>query len=384
MITKKNMLVLGSADRNVGKTEFACRLIARYTTIQPVVAIKITTVKERDGKCPRGGEGCGVCTSLQGNYAITEEVSGPEGKDTTRMLEAGAHKVYWLRVLKEHLAEGVSSLLEMIPENAMIVCESNSLRQVLTPGVFLVIREKGSEAIKASCKEVIQFADHVFDFDGANWDISPDQCIFDNGQWKVSSPVSAAILAGGKSRRMHQDKSMMRFRDVPMIQHVVDQLSPWFHDIMIGANDTEKYAFLGLPIVQDEEPDKGPLMGILSCVAQAPSELVFVTGCDIPFISPAFIQHLIAQAADHDIVMPVGSDGRKEPLLALYRKSILKPARSIIAQGGRRIVDLLDHLDVCFTEMPDADWYYNLNTQEDVDAARQAITEKEETDHGLV
>ncbi len=384
MMTRSNMLVLGSAGRNVGKTEFACRLIARYAAIQTVVGVKITTVKERDGKCPRGGEGCGVCTSLQGNYAITEEVDGPADKDTTRMLEAGAHKVYWLRVLQEHLAEGVASLLELLPENAVIVCESNSLRQVLIPGLFLVVREKGSDAIKASCKDVIQFADRVFEFDGTDWDFDPQQCVFSNGRWQAAPRVGAAILAGGKSRRMGQDKSMMRFNGVPMIQHIARQLLPWFSEIVIGANDAETYAFLGLPVVHDEEPGRGPLMGILSCVAQSPCELVFVTGCDIPHMQLEFVQQLIAQAEGHDIVMPAWPDGRKEPLFALYRKSIVQPARAIIAAGGRRIVDLLEHVDVHFAEMPDTDWYRNLNTRADFDAASHALTEREETSHAHI
>ena len=370
---RNNMLVLGSAGRNVGKTEFACRLIARYAAIHTVVAIKITTIKERDGQCPRGGEGCGVCSSLQGNYAITEETDGPVGKDTTRMLKAGAHKVYWLRVLKEALAEGVSTLLKRIPNNALIVCESNSLRQVLIPGMFLVVREKGSDTIKETCNDVIEFADHVFEFDGADWDLFPEQCIFSNGEWTSSPRVGAAILAGGKSRRMGQDKSMMLFNEVPMIQHIAEQLKPWFSEIVIGANDDEKYAFLELPIVHDEAADKGPLMGILSCVAQSPCELVFVTGCDIPHMQLEFVQHLISQAEGHDIVMPAWPDGRKEPLFALYRKSIVQPAREIIASGGRRIVELLEHLDVHSVEMPDADWYHNLNTRADFDAATQVL-----------
>ena len=183
MITDSNILMIGSAGRNVGKTEFACRLISRYAETRPVVGVKVTTVKERDGKCPRGGDGCGVCTSLKGNYAITRESNGPPGKDTTRMFEAGAHVVYWLRVLKEHLAEGISELLELIPQDAPVVCESNSLRLVLKPGLFLIVREKNSAVMKQSCERVFHFADRVLDFDGAGWDLNPEQCHFGSDGW---------------------------------------------------------------------------------------------------------------------------------------------------------------------------------------------------------
>ncbi len=181
----ENMIIIGAAGRNVGKTEFACELIAKYANVANVIGIKITTIKEKDGKCPRGGEGCGVCSSLKGDYMITEETEGPAEKDTVRMLNAGAEKVYWLRVLREHLTEGVSELMKLIPKNACIICESNSARRVIEPGVFLIIREKGSTEIKHSCKKVAHFADEMIDFDGTGWSLQPDEIVFTNNRWKM-------------------------------------------------------------------------------------------------------------------------------------------------------------------------------------------------------
>ena len=95
------ILMIGAAARNVGKTEFACRLIAQWKGRQPVVGIKVTTVRERDGRCPRGGEGCGACSSLKTPYCITEEQNAEGHKDTCRMLRAGADSVFWLRAFAE-------------------------------------------------------------------------------------------------------------------------------------------------------------------------------------------------------------------------------------------------------------------------------------------
>ena len=97
MLKLQNMLLIGAADRNVGKTSFACSIIKKYSDSLPVVALKITVIKEKDGKCPRGGQGCGVCTSLSSDFLITEEFNSASGKDTSKMLVAGATKVFWLR-----------------------------------------------------------------------------------------------------------------------------------------------------------------------------------------------------------------------------------------------------------------------------------------------
>ena len=183
MIEKSNFIIIGAAGRNVGKTEFACKLIANYTKNENVIGIKITTINEKNGKCPRGGNGCGVCSSLAGNYCITEETGEAKDKDTVRMLNAGAEKVYWLRVLKEHLKEGIEKLLELIPDNACVVCESNSIRLVLKPGMFIVIKEKSTEDIKVSCYNVIHFADKIIEFNNNNWDNQPDYFCFENKTW---------------------------------------------------------------------------------------------------------------------------------------------------------------------------------------------------------
>ena len=114
MIKLDKMLMIGSAGSNVGKTELACALLNKFGKNHDIVGIKVTTVKEKDGQCPRGGKGCGVCSSLEGNFCITEETSRSSGKDTSRLLAAGAGRVFWIRVLKEHLVEGMNALLDVI------------------------------------------------------------------------------------------------------------------------------------------------------------------------------------------------------------------------------------------------------------------------------
>jgi hypothetical protein len=183
MIRVPNMILIGAAGRNVGKTEFACELIKRYHSTETVVGVKITTIREMDGKCPRGGDGCGVCTSLTQDYMITEESCGPEGKDTVRMLNAGAHQVLWLRVLKEALEEGVAALMKRIPNDACLVCESNSARLVIDPGVFIVVKEKGNDTIKKTCEAVMDRATTMISFSDMSWDITPGRFEFNEGTW---------------------------------------------------------------------------------------------------------------------------------------------------------------------------------------------------------
>ena len=108
------MLLIGSAGRNSGKTVLACRLLERWGRRIPIVAIKVTTIRGEEGSCPRGGEGCGVCSSLEGEFQIRREEETGLAKDTSRLLAAGADRVYWLCVREESLAAGMAALRERI------------------------------------------------------------------------------------------------------------------------------------------------------------------------------------------------------------------------------------------------------------------------------
>lgn len=367
MIEVPNMITIGAADRNVGKTEFACELISRYAQTETVFGVKITTIKEKNGQCPRGGDGCGVCSSLIGNYRITEERDGPSVKDTVRMLNAGAKKVFWLRVLHEHLEEGMRDLLTRIPENTCIVCESNSSRSIAKPGVFLVIKERGSDTIKQSCRNVIEFADQQITFNGQGWDVAPAQMNYTAGQWSIPRrrQATAIILAGGKSRRMGQDKSMLPIDGQSMIARIVEKLRPYFDELIISANEVEKYQFLGLPVIPDKVPGQGPLMGILSGVEQSLNDLNFVIACDVPEPDTDLILALLDQSEGFDIVMPQLGTDRYEPLIAVYRKSIIPHAEQILAKGQRRIIKLFDSCKVRFVDCSASHWNRNLNTTND-------------------
>ena len=115
MIKLDGMLMIGSAGANVGKTELACAILRKFGQLgEEIVGIKVTTINEKDGQCPRGGEGCGVCSSLEGVYLLTQEDDPASGKDTARLLAAGASRVYWLRVLRSHIEEGFTALLKIL------------------------------------------------------------------------------------------------------------------------------------------------------------------------------------------------------------------------------------------------------------------------------
>jgi len=369
-----NLVIIGATGRNNGKTEFACRLIGRYSKDLPVVGVKVTAINRSEGGCPRGKDSCGVCESLTGEFSIVEETQTGKGKDTSRMLKAGAQKVLWLKVDHRCLEKGFSELVGHLPEQALIVCESNSLRKVVEPGLFLVIRNALEKRIKKSCYEVIHFADKIISFDPPSWDVAPDRVQVKHGRWILREQATAIILAGGKGSRMGGvDKGLLPVGGEPLIAHIIRQLEDHFDEVIIGTNEVGKYAFLNRKTVPDDIKDQGPLMGILSCLKASASEVNFITACDIPVMNIRLIRNMINLSAEVDVVMPVAGNDKYEPLYAVYRKSVIRAAEQVLSSPGRRIIELLRHVPVKLIPFDDSQWYQNLNTREEL---QQYISEQ--------
>jgi len=366
------MLLIGASGRNAGKTAFACTLLRRFSPVQPITAVKITVIREeaRAGTCPRGGSGCGVCTSLDGDYDITEETDHDGSKDTSRLLRAGAHQVFWLRVRDSHMPQGLAALYQLINPNTPAICESNSIRKAVEPGLFFMVKERNSAEFKATALAVADLADRTVLSDGERFNIDTDTDTIGLGEngWCLRESATAIIMAGGASTRMGQDKSLLQIEGKPMIQHVCDQLRDHFDEVVLSANDPAKYAFLGLRMVPDHQPDMGPLMGLASTLATATHDLALTVACDIPCIDINLAHRMLNLAPGHDAVVPrvpVADGFRMEPLFAVYRKSVADRMFELLERGERRIRRLFDTIHVRFVDMEAGASPGNLNTEEE-------------------
>jgi len=367
MFKLDGMLMIGSAGSNVGKTELACTLLKKFCKTSDIIGIKVTTIKDKDGQCPRGGEGCGVCSSLEGVYCITEELNSTSDKDTARLLSAGASRVFWLRVLREHLLEGATALLDIIGPDAVSICESNSLRQVIEPGIFLMARNRDLKRWKSSARQVKKYADKIVVSDGSSFDFDLDRIKLIDGKWIIQRQATAIIMAGGGSSRMGTDKSMLPIKGQSMIEAICEQLRGFFDEILISANEVDKFAFLGFEVIPDKVPEQGPLMGIASALEASANELNFVVACDIPKINLACVNRMLTEALESqaDIVVPTTGEEKYEPLFAIYRKTALEAINKTLSSGKRKITEVFTLCRVKHIELDNTDWLVNLNTMAD-------------------
>ncbi len=189
--------------------------------------------------------------------------------------------------------------------------------------------------------------------------------------------VTAVILAGGAGRRMAgQDKGLMNFQGIPLIQHVLDRLSEQTNEFVINCNrNNESYARFGYPLLKDSmEGGLGPLAGLLSALEYAKSEFVLSVPCDTPYLPQDLASRMLRTLQDNTADVCTVNDGeRLHPVIMLVRSSVAPKLREYLQSGNRKVHDWyysMAHCSADFSDQPRA--FTNINTPEQLQEAERS------------
>lgn len=198
-------------------------------------------------------------------------------------------------------------------------------------------------------------------------------------QFSVGLGVSAAILAGGRARRLGgADKASLPLGRARIIDRQLAALFAVADEVRIVANDPERYAGLGLRVIQDVIPHAGPLGGVYTALLETSHDRVLILACDLPFVTAALFHRLVTESGtdqEIDAVVPRSARGL-EPLCAVYRTRTAAAARARIERGELKVVGLLADLRVrelgpeALAPYDDGSLFENVNTPHDHARAR--------------
>jgi len=157
---------------------------------------------------------------------------------------------------------------------------------------------------------------------------------------------SAAILAGGKARRLGgRDKSRLVIEGRSIIVRQTEVLQRVAHDIFIVGPHADLYADLGLPVYSDLLPGNGALGGLYTALEVAREDLVLTIACDLPFLDAGLLQRLVERSADHDGAW-IATERGAEPLIACYRRAARTRVLDRLRRGALKAADLNATLDL--------------------------------------
>ena len=183
---------------------------------------------------------------------------------------------------------------------------------------------------------------------------------------------SAAILAGGQGRRFGgADKSALVIGTRSILDRQIALLRSLTPHLLIVTNDRSRVHASGVRVVEDRIAGAGALGGVYTALEEASTDHVLIIGCDMPFLTGSFVQYLIEQAGNADVVVPRDVHGR-HPLCGLYARRISCHFYARIHAGALRVGDALE--DVAVRDLgpdalapfdPDGRLLLNVNTPED-------------------
>ena len=153
------------------------------------------------------------------------------------------------------------------------------------------------------------------------------------------------ILAGGEGKRMGFPKHELQVGETSILERIHHRLGNLFVETIVAGRGIFS-SNQEIRVAQDLYSDRAALVGIHAGLSASRTDLTFVIACDMPYIEPGLVSHLICGAAHADIVVPV-IRGYYEPLCAVYRTTCLRPIERSIEGGILKIVPFYREVQVC-------------------------------------
>jgi len=191
--------------------------------------------------------------------------------------------------------------------------------------------------------------------------------------------ISAAVLAGGESRRLGFPKALLRLGSGrTLLEDTVGKLRRLSDDVVVVANEPS-FDVAGARRVGDLVPGAASLGGIYTAIARARHERVIVVGCDMPFLSASLLAYLASLSSGIDVVAP-RIDGYPEPLHAVYGRGCLPAIEPRLKAGQLKIIGFYADARVRYVDEPELRRldpelrsFRNVNTPELVRAALEIV-----------
>lgn len=182
----------------------------------------------------------------------------------------------------------------------------------------------------------------------------------------VPGEITAAILAGGQGRRVGgADKGLLPLHGAPLVARVCERLRPQAQHLLVCANrNADVYGRFATVLGDGEVGFRGPLAGIAAALAACATPWLLTVPVDAPDL-PLDLARRLADASDGECTRTVRSNGRREPLFALYPRALADSARAALAGDGAvwRWQDACGAIEVEWP--PAAGAFDNLNTADD-------------------
>jgi molybdopterin-guanine dinucleotide biosynthesis protein A len=180
--------------------------------------------------------------------------------------------------------------------------------------------------------------------------------------------VIAAVLAGGRSRRMGTVKALAPLGGAPLIARpLAAARAAGLEPVVVAKPGSPLPGALDVPVWEEPAEPVHPLCGVVCALERAGASLL-VLACDQPWVPAELLRTLAATDAD---VALCAVEGRPQPLPARCAPALLPQLRAALAREAPLREALTGLAPVMVAA--EARWLAGVNTPEELAAAERAL-----------
>lgn len=197
----------------------------------------------------------------------------------------------------------------------------------------------------------------------------------DNLIQETIAPVQGLVLAGGKSKRMGQDKTQINYHGKSQLAHTVELLENNLLNTFVSlAEDQDLTQY---QVIQDKFTGLGVFGAICSAFMKDPNKAWLVLATDLPFVNDELIKELLKRRNPSKVATAVRGTSKQfvEPIITIYEPKAYPVLLSYLSQGYSCPRKALINSDVEIVEVDDA-LIRNVNTPEEYQQALKEIAQK--------
>ena len=204
---------------------------------------------------------------------------------------------------------------------------------------------------------------------------------------------SIIILAGGMSKRLGNEKALLKIGEKPLILHTLDNLPKSTEKVIVVSRFEQKRKIESVvgnrvKVVIDEFEAQSPLVGALTGFKNVREEYALLISCDLPFLSWKVASFLLEVCLNRTASIPRWPNGYIEPLHAAYHvKSAEEAAEEALREGKLNMRSMIEKLGmvryistlVIKQLDPELLTFFNVNTPLDLKKAERILKEGRRT-----
>ena len=199
----------------------------------------------------------------------------------------------------------------------------------------------------------------------------------------IENNILGIILAGGKSSRFGEDKSIAKLGDKTLLDHTINKIEKEFTEILVISNNKEfNFNNNKIHVVEDcIEGQLGPLVGILTAmkwviINKKNYKWIASFPCDTPFFDIKLISELKIKVKETSKkLIFLNSNKKRHNIFGLWSMDLIEILEKDIKNNFRKVelwADKIGYENVSINEEK-FDRFLNINTKKDLEKAKENL-----------